>query len=146
MDEQNLKEQTEQTAQPAAAEKIEGEKKSEVSLGKFKDVQSLLSAYNSLHAEFTKRCQRIKELEGAIKGVDKDTAPTQSIEGNFAKEENKGITEYEKQEIVKGYLKELLGAKQQAIILDSDGIGIKSPIQKPKTLEQAGILAREILK
>ncbi len=32
-------------------------------LGKFKDVNALLHAYNSLQAEFTRRSQRLKELE-----------------------------------------------------------------------------------
>lgn len=32
-------------------------------LGKFKDAESLLSAYNSLQAEFTRKCQRLSELE-----------------------------------------------------------------------------------
>ena len=34
-----------------------------LSLGKFKDVKSLFDAYNSLQAEFTRRCQKVKELE-----------------------------------------------------------------------------------
>ena len=32
-------------------------------LGKFKDAQSLLTAYNNLQAEFTKKCQKLSELE-----------------------------------------------------------------------------------
>ena len=32
-------------------------------LGKFKDVESLIKAYNSLQAEFTKKSQRLSELE-----------------------------------------------------------------------------------
>lgn len=32
------------------------------SLGKFKDAQSLLTAYNNLQAEFTKKCQSLSEL------------------------------------------------------------------------------------
>ena len=32
------------------------------SLGKFKDTASLLSAYNSLQAEFTKKCQKLSEI------------------------------------------------------------------------------------
>ncbi len=146
MDEQNLQEQTEQTTQTAGAEIKEGGKNGEVSLGKFKDVQSLLSAYNSLHAEFTKRCQRIKELEGKAGSVDKETPPTETANGNVAKEEIQGITEKDKLDIVKGYLKELLSSKQQAIIIEGDGIGIKAPIDKPKTLDQARQLAKEILK
>lgn len=36
---------------------------SDISLGKFKNVNELLKAYNCLEAEFTKRSQRLKELE-----------------------------------------------------------------------------------
>lgn len=32
-------------------------------LGKFKDVKSLMGAYNSLQSEFTKKCQQLSELE-----------------------------------------------------------------------------------
>ena len=32
-------------------------------LGKFKDVSALLKAYDSLQAEFTRRSQRLKDLE-----------------------------------------------------------------------------------
>lgn len=42
--------------------KLEAEEKAG-SLGKFKDSDALLSAYNSLQAEFTRKCQRLKELE-----------------------------------------------------------------------------------
>lgn len=34
----------------------------EGSLGKFKDTDSLLSAYNNLQAEFTKKCQKLSEV------------------------------------------------------------------------------------
>lgn len=33
------------------------------SYGKFKDAESLFSAYNNLQAEFTKKCQKLSELE-----------------------------------------------------------------------------------
>lgn len=35
----------------------------ESSLGKFKSAQALLDAYNSLQAEFTKKCQKLSEME-----------------------------------------------------------------------------------
>ena len=35
----------------------------EVDLGKFKNVQALLDAYNSLQSEFTKKCQMLSRLE-----------------------------------------------------------------------------------
>lgn len=34
------------------------------SYGTFKDAQALLKGYNDLQSEFTRRCQRVKELEG----------------------------------------------------------------------------------
>ena len=39
--------------------------------GKFKDAKSLLSAYNSLQAEFTRRCQRVKELQREVDRLSK---------------------------------------------------------------------------
>lgn len=36
-----------------------------INLGKFKDAESLLKAYNSLQTEFTKKSQRLSELENA---------------------------------------------------------------------------------
>ncbi len=43
--------------------KDEGKSEYLISLTKFKDVESLIKAYGSLEAEFTKRCQKLKELE-----------------------------------------------------------------------------------
>lgn len=41
-------------------------------LGKFKDADSLLSAYNNLQAEFTKKCQKLSEIE---KGTQQESMP-----------------------------------------------------------------------
>ena len=146
-------EQTEIVSQIAEAKNSDGEDAS-VSLGKFKDVNALLSAYNSLQAEFTKRCQRIKELE-AHAAVDK-VIPTEKAEGAFvageqpAKEvptENRtlSITEEEKENCIKGYLTEIMGAKSKAIVMDGFGASVKTPVNKPKTVEEAGKLAKELL-
>lgn len=43
-------------------------------LGKFKSVDALERAYSALQAEFTRRSQRLKELERAIKDGDKDNS------------------------------------------------------------------------
>ncbi len=42
---------------------IESDKEQTNSFGKFKSAEELLKAYNSLEGEFTKRSQRLKELE-----------------------------------------------------------------------------------
>lgn len=43
-----------------------GDKEETASYGKFKSSDELLNAYNALEAEFTRRSQRIKELEGKL--------------------------------------------------------------------------------
>lgn len=51
------------------------------SLGKFKSVQALLDAYTNLEAEFTKKCQKLREKElETMKGV----TPTFNLEESLA--------------------------------------------------------------
>ena len=93
-------EQTELKTQTATAEEVKGEDGDLVSLGKFKDVSALLSAYNSLQSEFTKRCQRIKEIESELKTADneKESSPAE----NFNKPKEKiSLTESDKEQVLK---------------------------------------------
>lgn len=144
MEENKISEQMEVKAQAVETEENLGASKTEISLGKFKDVSSLLKAYNNLQAEFTKRCQRIKELEGANK-IDKAEGESQPTPNVFeGTDEPKREIAVDKNEIVKEYLKEVIGAKQTAVILGGEGVSIKTPVQKPTTIEQAGMLAKQI--
>ena len=138
-------EQTQEVSQAVETEKEnQGGEVKEVSLGKFKDVNALLSAYNSLQSEFTKRCQRVKELESVL-AVDKEKTPTSKGDEQVdSKEETKGITEEDRENILKDYLKGLLGAKSTAVVMDGVGGGINTPINKPKSIAEAGKLAQEI--
>ena len=138
--EQLINEQTEAQSQAAEAEEKVGEENGEVSLGKFKDVKALQDAYSSLEAEFTKRCQKIKELESALKEVDKEKSPTTFV----AEEKKKDVTQEEKEKILKEYLSSVIGKKQQAIVMDGGGVGVKTPKSRPRSINEAGILAREI--
>ena len=133
--EQVLNEQTETVAHTAEAESNKGESSVEVSLGKFKDAEALLNAYNSLQSEFTKRCQRVKELEAKISAVDKEEPPTQTEESQPPQEENV---------IIKEYLKGVMAKKQSAIVMDGSGVSITTPVSRPKNIAQAGMLAQEI--
>ena len=133
----NEQAETLEKAQPVVTEENLGAKEGEASFGKFKDADSLLKAYNSLTAEFTKRCQKIKELEGKI-----NENSVKTSEEDKTKQE--GITEEEKQEILKGYLKEVLNSKTKAIVMDGKGVSLKTPPSKPKTIEEAGKLVKEI--
>ena len=58
-----------QTAHTAEAEKRDGA----TDLGKFKDVDALMKAYNALQAEFTRRSQRLRVLENAVDNSNKSS-------------------------------------------------------------------------
>ena len=133
-------EQTEQTPCAADAEQTIGGSESEVSYGKFKDVNALINAYNSLQSEFTKRCQKIKELESALSAVDKADAPTPKMENPVHE-----LSETEKENVLREYLQGVIARKQGAVLLDGAGVGVKTPVSRPKTIEQAGQLACELL-
>ncbi len=62
------------TSQTAEAEDVLGEKES-APYGKFSTAKDLLDAYNSLQSEFTRRCQKVKELEREIGGLKKVEKP-----------------------------------------------------------------------
>lgn len=48
---------------------LTGDKEEKASYGKFNKVEDLVSAYNSLESEFTKRSQKLKDLETKTKGT-----------------------------------------------------------------------------
>jgi len=79
----NLTENEKVTADAAEAE---NEKNAAAELGKFKDVQTLMKAYSDLEAEFTRRSQRLKELEkgnkadGLPDGAESAPSPTDEEE------------------------------------------------------------------
>ena len=72
--------------------------------GKFKDVESLLKAYNSLEAEFTKKSQKLASIET-------ENAKTQSELNKIAEQEKKideFVSKFEIAKPFKGALKEIL--------------------------------------
>ena len=96
---------------------------------KFKDTDALKRAYGELQAEFTKRCQRIKELEGAIKERE-----------NSVKE----LSGEEKLQIIKEYLGDIKTKKGTVVM--TDGQKVSTPPKKPRTVNEAGKLAKEFIK
>ena len=136
---QNINEQTQLNSHTAEAEKVVGEGKSEVSLGKFKDVNALVDAYNSLQSEFTKRCQKIKELEGKLALSDN----AKPLEDKGAPVDGEHTTLKDKEQVLKEYLSEILGNKPSAIVMDGQGVGVKARLSKPANVRDAGNLAKE---
>ena len=139
-------EQISPQTQTAEAEKSKGEDKGEVSLGKFKDVGALLNAYNSLQSEFTKRCQKIKELESMVNVDDKTQEKTAVPSANQSATQSQANTTFlDKENVLKEYLLDVLGKQPSAIIMDGAGVGVKTPVNRPTTIEQAGKLAKKLL-
>ncbi len=76
MKEENVYEETTRTEETTAVSEKGADRKSventnSTVLGKFKDVDALARAYGSLQAEFTRRSQRLKELEKMMENSEK---------------------------------------------------------------------------
>lgn len=76
--------------------------KGSINLGKFKDAESLLKAYNSLQTEFTKKSQRLSELENSkteftreekINQAIKDLEQSYNIARNFTNDIKQAVKE-----------------------------------------------------
>ncbi len=157
-----------------------------LSLGKFKDVQSLFDAYNSLQAEFTRRCQRVKELERENERLNDEitNASPNSFSNGESKEDQNQVAkttsslvqddmeeqgtlnhlkeqihyyksrEYLlealnqnqelKNEIINGYLTSVQSSKPTVKLITGNGQSVVTPPSKPKTLVEAGEIARQI--
>ena len=121
---------------------------------KFKDVDALLQAYNSLQAEFTRRSQRLKELEtAALKNTPAPTATPAVTEGEDASSTVEPAsaeqslqaepTEEMRKRIIQEYLSDV---KKSAIPLARGGVAVATPADNPKSIAEAGKMALGYLK
>lgn len=103
--------------------------------GKFDTLQALLTAYASLEAEFTKRCQTMAQLQ---KEIDSLTAEiTQERRHKRNEEEN---AEKKKEEIIREYLISLPRNGAVAFMPHSSAVPL-APVKRPHTLKEAKELA-----
>lgn len=116
-------------------------------LGKFQSVDALLNAYQALEAEFTRRSQRLKELESGNKAQNMPEAGAPSRESIISGEEllkaalsDEGV----KRAVIEEYLKTVSANKSVPLI--SGGLGSAAPKNAPKSVREAGALARQFLK
>ena len=128
-----------------AAESAEAEKsEAAAALGKFKDVQTLMKAYSDLEAEFTRRSQRLKELENentaaTVSDVAK-AAPSQTDDERI----EEALSDKKVRDAVIGdYLKSLA---EKSVPLITGGGAVAAPKNTPKTIREAGNFARQFLK
>ena len=108
----------------------------EGSIGKFKNTESLLSAYNNLQAEFTRKCQKLSELESL---AEKTSSNTQGAE-EYIKENPQMV-----EKILTHYLEEIKNQKSPQIITNAGGGGIPlSAPPNPTTLDEARELTKKL--
>ena len=134
--EDNLNAKTSETAGTAEAE---GESAAS-STGKFKSVEALMSAYLALEAEFTRRSQRLKELEEnkaaeapSPECMDEEKLLSAALGNNKIRDV-----------VVGEYLKTVLGGKSVPLMVG--GVSCAAPQCAPKSVKEAGALVRQFLK
>ncbi len=141
----------EATADTAEAEREKDENKAAAGLGKFKDVQALLDAYSNLEAEFTRRSQKLRELEKASNArsapLEEANAETPSPErdiysGTNFVEAAKNSAEV-REAVIGDYLKSVSGNKGVAFL--SGGAGVSAARNAPRSIKEAGALAKTFL-
>ena len=142
----NQTQELQATAEPAEAER----EQAAAELGKFKDVAALKQAYDALEAEFTRRSQRLKELEKANKELSSRPAaagnagsPSQQAEvpaytGGIS------VSDEIKHAVIEEYLNGVRANRSVPIIMG--GSVIQAQRRVPQNLKEAGALARNFLK
>ena len=136
----NFDAQLTETADAAQAEMNETENREAApDTGKFKSVEALLSAYLALEAEFTRRSQRLKELESKAaeapspECLDKEKLLSAALASSSVREA-----------VVGEYLKTVFSGKSVPLIVG--GVSCAAPQSSPKSVKEAGALAQQFLK
>ena len=131
MQEENVSEQKRENAGEGAP-----------SLGKFKSVDALVRAYGELESEFTRRSQRLRQLEEENEslrtpkqGEEADRAEARASDEELyrAVNENEGV----RARVLGDYLQSLKGVPLMA----GGGAGVAAPSVKAKSIAEAGKLA-----
>lgn len=136
---------TENKEQPTAVA-AEAEKNGEVAAGlqKFKDVQTLIDAYQALEAEFTRRSQRLRELEAnkekeAPVQTENAQAPSPIAEAT-ADSCLRQLTREEKNAVIEEYLNGVCANRGVPFV--TGGGAVRAARNTPGTLKEAAVLAR----
>ncbi len=136
---ENLDANLKEAAEPAQAEQKE-QVKAAPDTGKFKSVEALMSAYLALEAEFTRRSQRLKELEGN-KAAEAPSPECLSDEQLVSAALGNPAV---KDRVVGEYLKQVSVGKSVPLIMG--GVSCAAPQSTPKSVKEAGALAKNFLK
>lgn len=107
-------------------------------LGKFKSVDALLRAYGELEAEFTRRSQKLKELQEAASSKSAEAGAVREEDLYRMVSENDGV----RARVLSDYLASLRGVP----LLTNSGVGVTADTDAPKTFREAGSRALGYLK
>lgn len=107
-------------------------------LGKFKSVDALLRAYAELESEFTRRSQRLKELEAKSEPDGNGQSQTAGAP-NGGEELYRAVMENER--VRARVLADYLGSLKGVPLMAGSGTGVTAPAVKPASIAEAGKLA-----
>ncbi len=136
--------------EPVTADTAEAENTNAAAeLGKFKDVKALMEAYQALEAEFTRRSQRLKELE-ASKESEAPAAVAENAEAPSREAEKAGGAEVTlsmlgdevKNAVIEEYLDGVF--KKRGVPFVTGGGAVATQRRTPTTLKEAGALAGKL--
>jgi len=116
---------------------------------KFKSVDALVRAYETLEAEFTRRSQRLKTLEEQSKTQEKPTGDGQTnVPSERAECDSDELyrTVMQNESVRARVLSDYLGSLKGVPLMTGSGTGVTAPAHKPKTIREAGELALGYLK
>ena len=114
-------------------------------LGKFKDVKALMEAYQALEAEFTRRSQRLKELEASNERsapADAASVPVPSQEAEKSRPALGELDDEVKNAVIEEYLNGVFAKRGVPFI--TGGGAVAAQRRTPSTLKEAGALAGKL--
>lgn len=122
-------------------------------IGKFESPESLLKAYESLEAEFTKRSQKLRELEKANEKLSFDLADTErhnsyalaALECEDFVKQNVLTKESLKKAVIENYLEGIARGETVNLLGGGIGTGALTPPARPTSLSEAKLLADKII-
>ena len=115
-----------------AREVMDGGEKHSTALGKFKNVDALKKAYEALQAEFTRRSQRLKELERRSENFSKDKGTTGFESARSGAEKRREIASERKVEerAFQTFVEDLEKGKRPTRVFDESKTGDEKPTEK----------------
>ena len=134
MEKENIQRDPDVTAQGT---QVRTESGAAGAFGKFKSADALLNAYNSLEAEFTRRSQRLRELEGRVQG-ENDAPPAPAGEGRQQPQMD--------EQLIGAAVEKYLASRSAPVIMADGGGHAPAPAPRVRSLEEAGRLAQELFR